>query len=84
MLIDRENRLKQELKIYREKNNDENYAIKTKLLEKDEQIKQLNTKYEQDFKKIKEEMNKHFGQIMKMIQQNPLLANVKQEVLEKF
>ena len=82
--IDRENRLKQELKIYREKNNDENYAIKTKLLEKDEQIKQLNTKYEQDFKKIKEEMSEHFGQIMKMIQQNPLLANVKQEVLAKF
>ena len=29
-------------------------------------------------------MNEQFVQIMKMIQQNPLLANVKQEVLEKF
>jgi hypothetical protein len=66
-----------------EKNQNNEYIIKGKLQEKDEQIKQLNTKYEQDFKKIKEEMNEHFGQIMKMIQQNPLLANVKQEVLEK-
>ena len=29
-------------------------------------------------------MHEQFVQIMKMIQQNPLLANVKQEVLEKF
>ena len=82
--IGRENKLQQELKVYKEKNNEENYAIKDKLQEKEEQIKQLNAKYEHDFKKIKEEMNEQFVQIMKMIQQNPLLANVKHEVLEKF
>jgi integrase len=82
--IDRENKLKQEMKLYKEKNNTENNSTKIKLQEKDELIKQLNIKYEQDLKNIKEEMNEQFGQIMKMIQQNPLLANVKQEVLEKF
>ena len=66
------------------KKNEENYAIKDKLQEKEEQIKQLNAKYEHDFKKIKEEMNEQFVQIMKMIQQNPLLANVKHEVLKEF
>ena len=35
-------------------------------------------------KKIKEEMNERFVQIMKIIQQNPKLANVKREVLEKL
>ena len=72
------------MKVYKEKNNEENYSIKAKLQEKEEQIKELNTKYEHDFKKIKEEMNEQFVQIMKMIQQNPLLANVKHEILEKF
>jgi hypothetical protein len=82
--IDNNNKLQKELQSYKEKDKEENNAINTRLLEKDEQIKELNTKYEQDIKKIKEEMNEHFGQIMKMIQQNPLLANVKHEVLEKF
>lgn len=65
-------------------NQNNEYIIKGKLQEKDEQIKQLNAKYEQDFKEIKEDMNEQFVQIMKMIQQNPLLANVKHEVLERF
>jgi hypothetical protein len=82
--IDRENKLKQELKQYKEKNNEENYSTKIKLQEKDEQIKQLNIKYEHDFKKLKAEMKEQIGQVMRLIQQNPLLANVKQEVLEKF
>jgi hypothetical protein len=29
-------------------------------------------------------MNEHFGQILKLIQQNPLLANVKPEILQTF
>jgi len=82
--VDNKNKLQKELQAYKEKNNEENYAIKEKLHEKDEQIIELNAKYEHDFKKIKEEMNEQFVQIMRMIQQNPLLANVKQEVLEKF
>ena len=82
--IDKENKLQQELKVYKEKNNEENYAIKENYKKKKNKLIQLNAKYEQDFKKIKEEMNEQFVQIMKMIQQNPLLANVKQEVLEKF
>lgn len=82
--LGKENKLQKELKVYKEKNNEENYSIKAKLQEKEEQIEELNTKYEHDFKKIKEEMNEQFVQIMKMIQQNPLLANVKHEILEKF
>jgi hypothetical protein len=44
--IDRKNKLKQELNSYKEKNNEESHSIKIKLQEKDEQINQLNIKYE--------------------------------------
>ncbi|MBA2268594.1 MAG: hypothetical protein M3Q77_03060 [Thermoproteota archaeon] len=45
--------------------DEESPAIKGELQEKDEQIKRLNAKYEQDFRMIKEEMTKQFVQIMK-------------------
>jgi len=34
-------------------------------------------------KKMRDEMNQQFSQIMYVIQQNPLLTNVKPEVLQK-
>jgi len=43
----------------------------------------LKEKYEQDMNILKEEMNNKFTQILSLIQQNPLLTNVKPEVLEK-
>jgi len=39
--------------------------------------------YKQDIKRMREEMNQQFGQIMSMIQQNPQLANIKPEVMSK-
>jgi hypothetical protein len=43
----------------------------------------MQQKHEQDMKLMREEMNKQFSQIMSMIQQNPILAQVKPEALTK-
>ena len=43
----------------------------------------MQQKHEQDMKAIREEMNQQFSQIMSMIQQNPILAQVKPEALTK-
>jgi integrase/recombinase XerD len=51
--------------------------------EKEFEVQSLKEKYEKDMKSMREEMNKQFGQIMEMIQQNPKLANVKPEVLTR-
>jgi integrase len=57
--------------------------IEAKLLEKDNEMQAMKTRHEQDMKTMREEMNKQFGQIMSMIQQNPILAQVKPEALTK-
>ena len=44
---------------------------------------QFQQKHEQDMNLLKEEMNNKFTQILSLIQQNPILANVKPEVLER-
>ncbi|MGH9981078.1 MAG: hypothetical protein ACRD6U_05955 [Nitrososphaeraceae archaeon] len=46
-------------------------------------IKSLETKYENDMKGLRNDMNNQFNHIISMIQQNPLLANIKPEVLLK-
>jgi len=43
----------------------------------------MQQKHEQDMKAMREEMNQQFNQIMSMIQQNPILAQVKPEALTK-
>jgi integrase/recombinase XerD len=48
---------------------------------KESEVQLLKDKYEQDMKSMREEMNKQFGQIMSLIQQNPQLAQVKPGVL---
>jgi hypothetical protein len=49
--------------------------------EKESEVQKLQEKYEHDIKVIREETNQQFKQIMSMIQQNPVLAHVKPEVL---
>jgi hypothetical protein len=49
--------------------------------EKESEIQKLQEKYEQDIKTIREETNQQFKQIMSMIQQNPVLAHIKPDVL---
>ena len=49
--------------------------------QKESEVQLLKERYEQDMKSIREEMNKQFGQIMSMIQQNPQLAQLKPEAL---
>ncbi|MGN6622928.1 MAG: hypothetical protein ACTHKK_02155, partial [Candidatus Nitrosocosmicus sp.] len=46
----------------------------------DQKYNQLQYKHEQDMNNLKEEMNNKFSQIITLIQKNPILANVKQEV----
>jgi integrase/recombinase XerD len=50
-------------------------------LEKENEI--LKEKYEQDMRTMREEMNQQLAQIMSMIQQNPILSQVKPEALVK-
>jgi integrase/recombinase XerD len=46
-------------------------------------FKQLQQKHEQDMESLKKEMNNKVTQILSLIQQNPILAKVKPEVLGK-
>jgi len=50
---------------------------------KDKEIIKLKEKHEADLTHIREDMNQKFNQIFSLIQQNPILANIKPEVLEK-
>ena len=50
---------------------------------KESEVQILKVRHEEDMKLMREEMNKQFGQIMSMIQQNPQLAQVKPETLTK-
>ena len=48
-----------------------------------EEIIKLKEKHEADLALIREDMNLKFDQIFSLIQQNPLLTNVKPEILKK-
>lgn len=48
---------------------------------KNEEIIKLREKHEADLNSIREDMNKKFSQIFTLIQQNPILVNIKPEVL---
>jgi integrase len=65
----------------------EQEAIKKQLeilrTDKERETQVMQQKHEQDMKDMREEMNKQFSQIMSMIQQNPILAQVKPEALTK-
>lgn len=56
-----------ELRINEQRNKEEVYLIKGKLQEKDEQIHQLNEKYEKNIQQLKEEMENKFKYIISKI-----------------
>ncbi len=68
--------LKNQIHRLREDNQNNEYVIKGKLQEKEDQIKGL----EDNVKLLKEGMNK----IFMLIQQNPTLANIKPEILNQI
>lgn len=72
-----ENKLRLEMIDLAKRKQDFELKSKSKLMEKDEQLKKYDEQHQQDINSLKKEMVK----IMKMIQQNPSLANVKPEVL---
>jgi hypothetical protein len=49
--------------------------------QKESEVKELREKYDQEMKTTRVQMNRQFGQIMSLIQQNPQLAQVKPEAL---
>jgi hypothetical protein len=57
--------------------------IEARLLEKDNEMQAMKARHEQDMNAMREEMNQQFNQIMSMIQQNPILAQIKPEALTK-
>ena len=77
LTIDEEYKLKKKLAILGDKQNENETLIKIKLLEKDDEIKIM--------KEQINKMNQQFTQIMKLIQQNPVLSNIKPvKLLEKI
>lgn len=74
LTINEENRLSKKVKELQEKNQDKDYVINGKLYEKDEEIKGM--------KEQIHEMNKKFEQVFSMIQQNPILTQIKPEALK--
>ena len=53
-------------------------------LSEEAKIHNIQIKHDQDIVALKEELNRKFNQILSIVQQNPLLANIKPEVLEKI
>ncbi len=49
-----------------------------------EEILKLKEKYANDLDTIRDEMNQKFTQILSLIQQNPVVANIKPEILRKI
>jgi len=47
-------------------------------------IKNLELKYENDMKILRNEMNNQFNQILSLVQQNPKLSFIKSQVLDKL
>jgi integrase len=73
LTINEEHRLSKKVQELQSKNQDKDYVINGKLQEKDDEIKGM--------KEQINEMNKKFEQVFSLIQQNPLLAHVKPDVL---
>ncbi len=71
LTINKENILSREIKEIKQSSKENEYTIKGKLLEKDEEIKGM--------KEQINEMNKKFEQVFSMIQQNPKIAFIKPE-----
>ena len=69
LTINEESKLSKQIQELQTNNEDKDYVIKGKLQEKDTEIKGM--------KEQINEMNKKFEQVFSIIQQNPLLANVK-------
>ena len=76
LTIDEEYKLKKKLAILGDKQNENETLIKIKLLEKDDEIKRM----KQQINEMNQKFEK-FDQVFSMIQQNPLLAQIKPEVL---
>lgn len=74
--------LEKQLKVLEDENKTNQYIIQGKLQEKDREIEQLNEKYEKDLKTIRLEMENKFNHVLSLIQQNPVLSNVKPDVLK--
>jgi integrase/recombinase XerD len=49
--------------------------------EEDKELNEIRHKYEKDLQDVREQMENKFNQIISMIQQNPMLMQVKPEVL---
>ncbi len=65
--IDKQSKLETVLQEYEEKNKEENYIIKGKLQDREEQIRKLEEKYESSMNKMKEDIENKLEQIMTRI-----------------
>lgn len=81
LTIGEENKLKYKMEKI-DKNNDN--QIKKEVEANKEIINQLTKKHENELNQLREEMSEKFKEIMKMVQENPILSKVKPEVLQRI
>ncbi|MDN5847542.1 MAG: hypothetical protein L0H53_14855 [Candidatus Nitrosocosmicus sp.] len=67
LTIDKQSKIQKELQNYEQKNREETYIIKGKLQEKEDQINQLNDKYEKNIQRLREEMESKFNSLLNKI-----------------
>jgi integrase len=62
--IDRQSKLESELQGYEERNKEENYVIRGKLQEREDELREFQDKYEKDLENIRMEMENKFKQFL--------------------
>ncbi|MGD9533392.1 MAG: hypothetical protein AB7V56_06450 [Candidatus Nitrosocosmicus sp.] len=72
LIIDSKNQLENQIKEQTDRNQQDNYIIRGKLLEKDEEIKKLNEHYQSEIKSLREDMETRFQQLISRIDSTKL------------
>jgi hypothetical protein len=72
LMIDKQGKLQTELHKYEQKNQEENYIIKGKLQEREEEIKSLKCKYESDTNLFQEKMENRIQELFQKVDMKKL------------
>ncbi len=67
LMIDNKEKLKKELEKYEQKNQEETYIIKGKLQEREEEIKALKQRYENDMNLFQDKVEKRIQELLQKI-----------------
>ena len=80
-----ENKLKKKNKELENKLNNREKLLNEQLVEKEKRLQIIEEKYDNEMKNMKEEMNEQFTQVMKLVQQDKKLSQIKPtSIIEKI